>query len=93
MYRNTLFESNCPYYTWILKYVKKINKTSFFLCIQGLSQNNTNAACLRELVKCVDRGKRDYSFFNPQRLAKWKGPKEWKTQAMSKALKSINQSK
>ncbi|XP_027847908.2 condensin complex subunit 2-like [Aphis gossypii] len=48
--------------------------------------NNTSA--LDGLVECIDNVDRDYSFFNPQLLANWKGPKAWKTQAMMKALKS-----
>lgn len=44
------------------------------------------------LLECIDGIDRDYSFFNPNQLAKWQGPKLWKTQAMAKALKSSNQS-
>ncbi|KAE9533817.1 hypothetical protein AGLY_008896 [Aphis glycines] len=51
-----------------------------------LGDNNTSA--LDGLVECIDNVDRDYSFFNPQLLANWKGPKAWKTQAMMKALKS-----
>jgi len=39
-------------------------------------------------VECIDNVDRDYSYFNPQLLANWKGPKAWKAQAMRKALKS-----
>lgn len=56
------------------------------------SNENDNQSEIAGLVECIDDVKRDYSFFNPQRLANWKGPKTWKAQAMMRALKSCNSS-
>lgn len=45
------------------------------------------------LVACVDVEKSDYSFFDPQRLANWPGPKEWKAMTMARTLRTRNLSK
>lgn len=46
----------------------------------------------KQLIECVDPGASDYSFFNPTRLANWKGPTAWKTGAMAKSHKYRKQS-
>ncbi|XP_050529373.1 condensin complex subunit 2-like [Daktulosphaira vitifoliae] len=53
-----------------------------------ISPLENNEPEISRLLNCMDDIERDYSFFNPQLLAKWKGPKAWKTHAMVKALKS-----
>ncbi|XP_050438481.1 condensin complex subunit 2-like isoform X2 [Adelges cooleyi] len=68
----------------VLDFIQDVDS---FDALEPISTNDSEPD-INALVDCIDDVQRDYSFFNPQLLAKWKGPKSWKAQAMVKALKS-----